>query len=246
MLWGGEALVVEGNHYRRIAHLRPFRIPGGARAMREPRRALLGLLFEIFGAGALDHAGSMFETHEGPPLLAMLERAVNAPWTTSIGRLFDAVAAIAGLRTRASFEGQAAMECEFAAGRAGVEEPYLMPLTGVSPWIADWEPMLRLMLRDRADGVPVEVIAARFHESLAALAEQIAVRAGVSQVVLSGGCFQNALLATRVVQRLEARGFAVSTPTLYPPNDGGLALGQIWVAAHQLTKEHDHVSRRTR
>ena len=74
------------------------------------------------------------------------------------------------------------MECEFAAGRAGVEEPYLMPLTGVGPWIADWEPMLRLMLRDRADGVPVEVIAARFHESLAALAEQIAVRAGVSQV----------------------------------------------------------------
>jgi len=243
VLWGGEALVVEGDRYRRVAHLRPFRLPGGERAMREPRRAALGMLFEIFGERALERMGSAFEIAEQQPLLAMLAREVNAPATTSIGRLFDAVAALAGIRARASFEGQAAMECEFAARRAGSQDAYPLLLTGADPWIADWEPMLHRLLRDRAEGVSAELVAARFHGALVALAEQIATRTGVGQIVLSGGCFQNAVLATRVIERLESRGFAVHVPERYPPNDGGLALGQIWVAAHHWNKEEHRVSR---
>ncbi|HEX5746293.1 MAG TPA: carbamoyltransferase HypF [Archangium sp.] len=229
-LWGGEALVVEGAGFRRVAHVRPFSLPGGERALREPRRAALGLLYEVEGAGAVEHLREAFAAREGEVLLTMLERGVQSPRTTSMGRLFDAVAALSGIRARAGFEGQAAMALEYAAGE-GEAEPYPLPLGDGAPAVADWEPLIRELLADRKRGVPPPIMAARFHAALAVLAESIAVRVGLPRVVLSGGCFQNPRLLRDVQARLRARGFEVFSPRQYPPNDGGLSLGQVAVAA---------------
>jgi hydrogenase maturation protein HypF len=209
--------------------------------MREPRRSALGVAFEIFGADAPDAVPVAFGTGERRVLIAMLVRGVNAPWTTSVGRLFDAVAALTGIRSVAGFEGQAAMAVEFAAD-AVAAPPYPLPLGPGEPAVADWEPLVRALLRDRADGAPVDVMAARFHAALAELAVVVAVRAGLPRVVLSGGCFQNARLAAAVRDRLEASGFEVRTPHRYPPNDGGLSLGQALVARASW-REDTHVSR---
>jgi hydrogenase maturation protein HypF len=171
----------------------------------------------------------------------MLARGVNAPWTTSVGRLFDAVAAFTGIRGVAGFEAQAAMAVEFAAD-AVLAPPYPLPLGPGEPAVADWEPLVRALLHDRVDGVPVDVMAARFHAALAELALAVAVRAALPCVVLSGGCFQNARLAAMVRDRLQANGFEVRTPHRYPPNDGGLSLGQALVA-RASRKEGAHVSR---
>ena len=228
-LWGGEALIVTGAAFRRVAHLRPFRLPGGERALREPRRAALGLLYAALGPEAAAQLGSMFNVTEMRVLLTALAQGLNAPETTAVGRLFDAVAALAGLRTHATFEGQAAIELEHAAdGADGDAYPFL--LGGGDPAVADWTPLLHALLADRAAQVPPAVIARRFHAALVDLATAIAERVGLPDVVLAGGCFQNLRLATGVRRSLAARGCAVHTPALYPPNDGGIALGQALVA----------------
>jgi hydrogenase maturation protein HypF len=242
-LWGGEALVVEGAACRRVAHLRPFRLPGGERAMREPRRAALGLAHALFAEDAAAHVPG-FAPAEARVLLGMLARGVNAPVTTAMGRLFDAVAALAGVRAAAGFEGQAAMELEFAADGAEDPPPYPLPLGPGTPAVADWEPLVHALLADRARGVPARVMAARFHAALVEVAEAVAVRAGLPTVVLAGGCFQNLRLARAIHDRLRGRGFAVYLPGRYPPNDGGIALGQVLVAAWRA-QEEDHVSRRS-
>ncbi|MHB1033144.1 MAG: carbamoyltransferase HypF [Pirellulales bacterium] len=253
VVWGGEALVCHGATFRRVAHLRPFSLPGGDQAVREPRRSALGVLYEFLGDEAAEHVAG-FRPAELEPLLGMLARQVRCPRTTSMGRLFDAAAALCGLRSRVSFEGQAAMELEFAAGRSqgsGVGDQGRRAW-GVSPtvgqshkaaeqwavgserdgvWIADWEPLFRLLLADRAGGVPIARTSVRFHEALADLAVAMARHAGVPQVVLTGGCFQNALLASRARSRLTEAGFTVYTHGTIPPNDGGIAVGQAFVAA---------------
>jgi len=233
-LWGSEALVVRGARCERLGHLRAFRLPGGERAQREPRRAALGALFEILGKGAAKELADLFSARELRLLLGMLAQHFAAPLTTSMGRLFDAVAALCGLRAKASFEGQAAMELEFLAERAPLAPPYPIPIAGNGPFVADWEPLLRSVLTDRKSAVKPAAIAARFHEALAQLAEELADRAGIKTVVLTGGCFQNAHLLSRVKARLAARGFAVYVPRRYPPNDGGISLGQAYVAAQLL------------
>jgi hydrogenase maturation protein HypF len=244
-LWGGEALVVEGSRFRRVAHLRPFRLPGGERALREPRRAALGLLHALDGPGGATHLREAFTPRERDVLVAMLERGLQSPLTTSMGRLFDAVAALAGVRAQAGFEGQAAMALEFAAGEQEALEPYPLPLRDAEPAVADWEPLARALLADRERGVSASLMSSRFHAALARLAEAIALRVGLPHVVLSGGCIQNLRLLQSTQERLRSRGFEVWTPRQYPPNDGGLSLGQLAVAAHRYEEERD-VSRHPR
>ncbi|MDY0168052.1 MAG: carbamoyltransferase HypF [Thermoguttaceae bacterium] len=228
-VWGGEMLRCDRAGFARIAHLRPFPLPGGDRAVREPRRSALGLLFATFGRDAGDLALPWFAVQEVPILLDALEKGLNAPLTSSMGRLFDAVAAIAGLPPEISFEGQAAMALEFAAETA---EPgaYPLPLGGQSPAVADWQPMLEAILADVRAGVPAGKVSARFHNALASLAVAAAERAGCHRVVLTGGCFQNGLLSTLARARLEEAGFEVFTHHHVPPGDGGIALGQLFVA----------------
>jgi hydrogenase maturation protein HypF len=232
LLWGGEALVVDGAAARRVAHLRSFRLPGGDAAVREPRRAALGILHALYGEEAAALARG-FAPAEAALLCAALARGVNAPTTTAMGRLFDALAALAGVRLASGFEGEAAMALEFAGDTAGEVAPYPFPLADGVPAVADWGPLVAAALADRTRGASPATIAARFHAALVDLAETIAVRAGLARVVLTGGCFQNWRLADQTTARLRARGFTVYLPQAYPPNDGGIALGQLIVAAHR-------------
>ncbi|HJV89276.1 MAG TPA: carbamoyltransferase HypF [Holophagaceae bacterium] len=225
-VWGGEALAVTGPAFLRLGHLRPFPLPGGERAVREPRRSALGLCWELLGEPG--PAAPMFTAAERAPLGTMLARGVNAPRTSSIGRLFDAVAALLGLSRVASFEGQAAMALEAAAAEARFSGAYSFSLR---KGVADPTPLLQALLEDLRRGVEIPVMAWRFHAALAQLAVDFARLADEEDVVLSGGCFQNRLLAEACEARLGAAGFRVHRPALFPPNDGGLSLGQAWVAA---------------
>jgi hydrogenase maturation protein HypF len=168
-------------------------------------------------------------------LRRMLAQAVNAPVTTSAGRLFDAVAAITDLRQGNSFEGQAAMELEFALAdtAAGDSYPVSLKVPGAaagSLLILDWGPMMLALIDDLKQGSALSTVAARFHNALVEGITAVARRIALERVALSGGCFQNRYLTERAVRRLEAEGFRPYWHQRIPPNDGGIALGQIAAA----------------
>jgi hydrogenase maturation protein HypF len=232
-IWGGEFFRVENNQYERISHLRSFRLPGADVAVREGWRSAASLLYEVSGGtDAGDSCArpsseqSSLAGQVGPALdkvRHMLERNINVVPTTSVGRLFDAVASITGLAQQNRFEGQAAMLLENEIGASRTEEAY--PLNS-----GDWAPLIADVLRDKREGVPVATIAARFHNALVNWIVEVAPREGLKDVVLSGGVFQNRYLTERAALLLEAKGFAVHTHRQVPPNDGGIALGQVVMA----------------
>lgn len=227
-LWGGEALRLEGARFTRVGHLKPFPLPGGEAAVKEPRRSACGLLWAQGGAALPPPVlAAAFDGTDWERLQAMLAKGLNSPVTSSIGRLFDAVAALVGLHARRGFEGQAAMALEFAAGDQR-EAPYDWEM---KDGITDPGPLVDQVLSDLAAGRSASLVAARFHASLAELALVWARLAGLEQVVLSGGCFQNALLTGRVQEKLTAEGFQVYRHRQFPPNDGSISLGQAAVAA---------------
>jgi hydrogenase maturation protein HypF len=242
-IWGGEFLTVDDKKYRRAAHLLPFRLAGGEAAIREPRRSALGMLHAMHGDDAMKLAEptlfAAFTAKQRDTLATMLRTGVNAPLTSSVGRLFDAVSAILGLCQVNSFEGEAAMAVEFAACRAHAAEP--MPAIAVrddgGKLVLDWRDMLSVMLRERRRGVAPEPLAAALHEKLAASIVEVARRVGRRRVVLTGGCFQNARLTEQTVDQLCAAGFAPYFHHRVPPNDGGLAVGQVVFAAQPLVEE---------
>ncbi|MGA2447432.1 MAG: carbamoyltransferase HypF [Polyangiaceae bacterium] len=243
-LWGGEAFVVDHALVRRVARLRSFCLPGGDSAAREPRRAALGILYSARGDAALPMHARPFTALEGRTLLSMLRTQTATQHTTSIGRLFDALASLAGVRDRTSFEGQAAMEFEALA--EPVRRGYSFALHSRSGTrIADWEPVLDALLEDVRLGVPVGVISGRFHAALADLAVEIARAEECPRVALTGGCFQSRLLSFGLREALERAGFEVLSCAQVPPNDGGLSLGQVWIARERW-KERQNVSRNSR
>lgn len=244
-VWGGEFLIASYGQFHRFASLRPFRLLGGESAMREPRRSAAAVLWELMGEQILVHELPSWKVtdNQRAQLAALLRSGIASPWTTSMGRLFDAVASLTGLCPQSSFEGQAAMAVQFAAEQEGEEggvtvEGYpmnLVPSHGSDPkWMIDWRPMVSAMLDDLRRGTNPDKIATRFHASLAAATVHVARAAGLPRVVLTGGCFQNRLLLSLVRQRLGEAGFTVFSHALVPPNDGGLSLGQAVVAAHRL------------
>lgn len=235
-IWGGEFLRVSAHGFERVAHLRAFRLPGGGTVMREPRRAALGLLYEFLGDEAftfLPMLGAFSET-EARLLRQMLTRGVNSPLTTSMGRLFDAVASLLGLRQVSSFEGQSAMQVEFAADGVLTDAAYPLPL---ADGVLDWAPLLHDLMRDLMGKVPATIIAAKFHHALVEGVVAVARAAGEERVALTGGCFQNKLLTERAVRRLREEGFQPCWHRRVPPNDGGIALGQVLAAAQVIALE---------
>lgn len=229
-IWGGEFFRVEGNRYDRVAHLRPFGLPGGDAAVREGWRSAASLLFEC-----RDNRPRLSGERSSPLELlrnmgsrltkvqSMLERGINVVPTTSVGRLFDAVASIASLAHHNRFEGQAAMLLENEIGTLRTEEAY--PLNS-----GDWAPLVSGVVQDSRAGVPVSRIAARFHNALVNWIVEVAEHVKEKQIVLSGGVFQNRYLTERTAAVLESRGFVVYTHRQVPPNDGGIALGQAVMA----------------
>jgi hydrogenase maturation protein HypF len=238
-IWGGEFLKVTADGWRRVAHLRPFRLPGGEAAAREPRRAGLGFLYEVFGNDALMMSElapvAAFTAAERRTLGAMLTRGVNSPLCSSVGRLFDAVAALTGLRQRTSYEGQAATELEWVAGGGTSGRRYHFSvygdLTDDGGLIVDWHPVLEALLADIRSGVSQGEASEALHNGLAAAIVDVADRIGERRVALTGGCFQNARLTEAAVEALRRAGFEPLWHRWVPPNDGGLALGQaVWAA----------------
>lgn len=232
-IWGGEFLLATRSDFRRFAHLRPFPLPGGETAIRQPRYAALGLLHAAGIPIGETPLAAAFTAEELAVSRTQIERRVNTPLTSSAGRLFDAVAALLGLRLRSEFEGQAAMEVEFAAAESP-GSPSSYPMHFDPNKALDWSPMIHEMLEDLRRGIPVPVIAARFIVTLADAILLVARASKKKTVVLSGGCFQNVLLLETTVARLRADGFTPLWPHRLPPNDGGLAAGQAVVAGALL------------
>jgi len=224
-IWGGEFLVVDEKGFRRFAHLRTFPLPGGDAAIREPRRCALGLLHEL-GAD-LGRLEALFP--EGwEAARALPKSALLSPRTSSAGRLFDGLASLVGLRQKNSFEGQAAMALEHGVDAAELGA-YPVALSAGTPIVADWEPLVRAALEDVDRGAAPGVVSARFHNGLARLILEVARRAGLERVALTGGVFQNAYLSEKAAGLLEEAGFRVFTHQRLPPNDGGISAGQAFV-----------------
>ena len=238
-IWGGEFFSVTSQAVHRVATLEPFGLPGGDQAIREPRRTAAAILYRLSGDSAFDQLDlapirDLSDT-ERQVLRRMLEGGLNTPATSSVGRLFDGVAALLGLRQRVRYEGQAAMELEFAVDGSDEGPAYPFELSaapdGSRPAVLDWRPMLAAIVADIRARTGVGAVAARFHRTLAEMIVAVAVSQGIRQVVLSGGCFQNRLLTELVVTRLREEGFRPYWHQRLPPNDGGIALGQIAAVA---------------
>ncbi|MGC8874149.1 MAG: carbamoyltransferase HypF [Chloroflexia bacterium] len=244
-IWGGEFLLAEYRSFQRLAHLRYFPLPGGDAAIRRPYRVALSCLWD---------AGVSWE-EDLPPVAAaselersvlrrQLERGLGTVPTSSMGRLFDAVAALAGVRQEVTYEAQAAMELE---GLVVPEEeeayPFSLEEGSDGSWTVDARPTIRAVVADVRAGLASGRIAARFHNGVARMIAEVCRRArdtyGIDQVVLSGGVFQNVTLLAKVIPLLIEAGMTVYTHHQVPPNDGGLSLGQAAVAAARLRSRGD-------
>ncbi len=240
-LWGGEFLVGDQEKFERVGHFRYVPLPGGDLAARQPWRMALSYLREAYGED-LPEASCLeaIPRQELAMVRQALAKGINAPPASSCGRLFDAVAALLGVRSLASFEGQAAMELEMLADPAASPPlPFALKLVD-EQLVFDPRPLIRALVDGVAQGESVPELAGRFHGTLAELVRQICLvlraRRRLETVALSGGVFQNALLTTLTRERLQQAGFTVLTHSLVPPNDGGLALGQAVVAGLKIQK----------
>jgi hydrogenase maturation protein HypF len=230
--WGGELLRVDGAQMERLGHLFPLALPGGDRAAREPWRMAAAALSALRRGGEIP---ARFAEPSAPMLAELLERGRNLQSTSSCGRLFDAAAGLLGVKSRISFEGQAAMLLEGQAARHG----QVAPLVG--GYVIDGGTLSFLPLLDRlADCRDAGEGASLFHATvaagLAAWVIQAAQQQGLSRIALGGGCFLNRILSTELIDLLQAAGFETLQARLAPPNDGGLALGQAWVGLNSLER----------
>jgi hydrogenase maturation protein HypF len=260
-IWGGEFLIADLAAFQRAGHLTPVPMPGGAAAIRQPWRMAAAYLdapdpgapapgvtdpgvtdTATTASGAMDIGAISLDVARRnaarwDPVLAMARRGLNAPLTSSAGRLFDAAAALLGVRDEISYEGQAAIEmeqladpAEQSAYHATIDQP-----AAECPFRASGADLIRAATEDLRAGVPREIIAARFHNGLATLIVDGCIllrdRHALNTVALSGGVFQNLLLLGQTVTRLEANGFTVLTHSRVPCNDGGISLGQAVIAS---------------
>ncbi|HEY3690038.1 MAG TPA: carbamoyltransferase HypF [Pseudonocardiaceae bacterium] len=227
-LWGGEFLLADLAGFQRLAHLVPVPMPGGAAAIRQPWRMAAAYL----GSDAPEELAQRHAKH-WDAVLAMAHRQVNAPLTSSAGRLFDAVAAVLGIRDTINYEGQAAVELEQRADLAE-RGSYPAAVTKGPALQLHGADLVRAVVADLHAGVAPEVISTRFHHGVADAIIRVCVMlresTGVGVAALSGGVFQNVLLLERTVAGLEQSGFRVLTHSRVPPNDGGISLGQVAVA----------------
>ncbi len=239
-IWGGEFLVGDFGGFERVAHLADLTMPGGDAATREPWRMALSLLHATYGGNLPElMVLDSIPAADKRLLLQMIEKGINSPLTSSCGRLFDAVAALAGLRQVVSYEGQAALELEMCLENDPQLEPYSFTLLKEDhEIIIDPRPMTRELVADLQQGRAAGIISARFHNGLAEAVLQVCRKLrderGSLPVAISGGVFQNAFLTEKVNQLLTTAEFEVLRHRQVPPNDGGLSLGQAVIAGHHL------------
>ncbi|VXA79501.1 MULTISPECIES: carbamoyltransferase HypF [Aeromonas] len=243
-LWGGELLIADVQGFERIAHLKPFKLIGGEAAIREPVRQLLGLLFETYGVEqirALDIALINALPPERINNLHQLWRlGRNTPYTSSIGRLFDAVAALLGVIDTPDYEGEAGLLLEAAALQLTPDElPFPLAFglnqSAEGPLLIEWVELLNLLISEQSKGTSTARLAAGFIRAVSALVIALAERFPGYPVALGGGVFQNRVLMDELVPGLEAAGQQVLISETLPLNDGGIAAGQLWFAIHHIT-----------
>jgi hydrogenase maturation protein HypF len=253
-VWGGELLLGDLAGFERLGLLFPVRLPGGDAAVRQPWRMACAWLTVALGERPALPRGLRGRVRPDAwrQVAELAASGTASPITTSAGRLFDAVAALCGIRAEVNYEGQAAVELEAIADPTD-QDAYRLPVTGADPsaspaaaapagpLILDARPTIRAIVRDLERGTPVPAVSARFHNALAgatgAACRAAAERAGTSTVVLSGGVFQNRLLLARTRALIASSGLSVLVPELLPPNDGGIAYGQLAVAGARLEAE---------
>jgi len=238
-IWGGEAFIADYRGFERAAHFACVPLPGGAAAIREPWRMALSYLMQNFGPEILTRDMSFvraLDRGKADTIVRMIDRGLNSPLTSSCGRLFDAVAALIGLRDRVNYEAQAAIELEMVARNSNDRGAYPFDLRQVNGcWEVGTGVLLEAILEDLSRDTAVEIISRRFHNGLAAVLTQLACllrdSAQLNRVCLSGGVFNNTLLSDLLVGALRSADFEVFTQTLVPTGDGGLSLGQAVIAA---------------
>ena len=239
-IWGGEVLIAEAEGFTRAAHLSYVPMPGSESAIKEPWRMAVSYLYNAFGDNLWDLDLPVLREIDKKKLkiiVDMISKRINSPYTSSLGRLFDGIAAIMGIRNRVSFEGQAAMELEMLAGEKTkatydyewvYEDLYKIPL----------KPIIQGVTKDVERGVRPSEISAKFHLTLIhlfpELCEVIRDERDINRIVLSGGVFQNSILLAGLIKALEAKGFVVFSHKKVTTNDGGISLGQAMVAAAKL------------
>jgi hydrogenase maturation protein HypF len=234
-IWGGEFLAADCETYKRMFHLEYFPLPGGDAAIKKPARTALALLWSL-GLEWDDRLESVKEfcAEDQVTLRVQLEKKINTPLTSSMGRLFDAAAALAGVRQKVNYEGQAAIEFEAMADSAE-EGTYAF---GVESGMVRVRGVAEALIKDVMAGVPVSKISARFHnglaESVRETVQKISTETSLRSVVLSGGVWQNITLLRRTLSLLQNDGFEVYIHREVPTNDGGLSLGQAVIAASRL------------
>jgi len=228
---------VDRHRFTRKAHLNYVPMPGGAAAIKEPWRMAISYLVDAFGDGFRDldlPVLSQIEDHKINVMVEMISRRVNSPDTSSLGRLFDGVSALMGIRNHVYYEGQAAIELEMIAEN-GREKPYDYEWTRGNVRKILTGPIISGVVHDMETGVDPSLISGRFHLTLLRLfrelCEDIRAETGLSRVALSGGVFQNAILLTGLIHALEQSNFQVFSHKQVPTNDGGISLGQAVVAA---------------
>jgi hydrogenase maturation protein HypF len=237
-IWGGEFLIADYRGFQRAAHLAYLPLPGGDAAARNPYRIALSYLRRAGIEWADDLAPVAAAGQAERAVIArQIESGLNTPLTSSMGRLFDAVASIAGVRQSVNYEGQAAIELEaLADGEATGDWRFEIRSSAEGPAIIQATPIIWAVVEAVRAGVPVSIISARFHHALAAMVRDVCIlirnERDLNEVALSGGVFQNVTLLRRTLELLRSTGFTIYTHRLVPPNDGGLALGQAAVAAH--------------
>lgn len=232
-IWGGEFFISDENTFSHVAQFRQFQLPGGEKAIKESRRSAIGILYELYGAEIFNDAllfeEMNFNENELEIIKSMLDKNINSPRTSSAGRLFDAVSSLLGISHCSNYEGQSAMKLEFAVDK-NESGKYHFELKENGKFIIDWQAMIESIIDDRKKGVDVTNISTKYHNTLSEIILYISEILSEEKVVLSGGCFQNLYLTEKTVELLENKNHKVYVHQRIPPNDGGIALGQIAAA----------------
>jgi len=235
-IWGGEVLLARYDGFERLAHLAPTPMPGGAAAIKEPWRMAISYLYTTYGMNLLNHKLAFLDglnSNQITITTQMIEKGVNSPQTSSLGRFFDGIAALMNIRSNVAFEGQAAMELEMLASGLS-DDVYEYAWSSQKGYQIDPRPIIQGLVIDIGNGMSPATISAKFHTTLINLFGDLCLilkkETGISQVALSGGCFQNAILLKGLAQALQTNGFEVLTHEKVPTNDGGICLGQAIIA----------------
>jgi hydrogenase maturation protein HypF len=229
-VWGGEFFFSDEFTTRHIGQFRKFPLPGGETAVKESRRSALGVIYELSKGNSLNKYRDIFLKIFLPAeldlLLKMLDKGINSPLTSSAGRLFDAVSSMLMLKQYSSFEGQAAMQLEYAADKY-TKEHYPFDIYDREISVIDWQTAFEALIDDIRKGTASSVISSKFHNTLVEIIYLMSEKFNLQKVILSGGCFQNVVLLERTIERLESKLIKVYWHQRVPPNDGGISIGQI-------------------